>query len=58
MARIKIGTTDGTKTEVVEGALAEGEMVITDATLPGGSKPSAGGLPGAPGSPRGGGRPF
>ena len=58
MARIKTGTTDGTKTEVVEGALAEGEMVITDATLPGGSKPAGVGMPGAPAAPRGGGRPF
>ena len=55
--RIKTGTTDGTKTEVVEGALAEGDQVITDATLPAGSKPAAGLLPGAPAPPRGGGGP-
>jgi HlyD family secretion protein len=54
---IKTGTTDGTKTEVVEGALAEGDQVITDATLTGGAKPAAGLLPGAPAPPRGGGGP-
>lgn len=56
--RIKIGASDGTKTEVVEGRLEEGELVISDATLPaGGSKPAASLLPGAP--PQGGGRrPF
>jgi multidrug efflux pump subunit AcrA (membrane-fusion protein) len=46
--RIKTGTTDGTKTEVVEGALAEGDQVITDATLTDAAKPSNPGLPGAP----------
>ncbi len=49
--RLKVGATDGTKTEVVEGPLAEGELVITDATVKGGAKPSGGLLPGAP--PRG-----
>ena len=59
MVRIKSGTTDGTKTEVVDGPLAEGDQVITDGSLPAGSsKPSAGMLPGAPAAPRGGGRPF
>jgi HlyD family secretion protein len=52
--RIRTGTTDGTKTEVVEGALAEGELVIIDATVTGGAKPSSGLLPPAP---RGGGGP-
>jgi HlyD family secretion protein len=51
--RLKIGATDGTKTEVVEGALKEGEMVIIDATVTGAAKPSSGLLPGGP--PRGGG---
>ena len=57
--QIKTGTSDGTKTEVVEGALAEGDQVITDGTLTGGAKPPASLLPGAP-APRGGGgpRPF
>jgi HlyD family secretion protein len=50
--RIKTGATDGTKTEVVEGALAEGEQVIVDATVTGGAKPS-GFVPGAPAPPRG-----
>jgi HlyD family secretion protein len=59
MVRIKIGTTDGSKTEVVDGPLAESDQVITDGSLPAGSsKPSAGMLPGAPAAPRGGGRPF
>jgi len=59
MVRIKIGTTDGTKTEVVDGPLAEGDQVITDGSLPAGSsKPSAGMLPGAPPSPPRGARPF
>jgi len=55
--RIKTGTTDGTKTEVVEGALAEGDQVITDATLTEAAKSSSPVLPGAPaGGP--GRRPF
>jgi HlyD family secretion protein len=54
---IKPGATDGTKTEVVEGELAEGDQVITEATLTGGAKPAAGLLPGAPAPPRGGGGP-
>ena len=60
MVRIKTGTTDGTKTEVVDGPLAENDQVITDGALPAGSsKPSAGMLPGAPPAPpRGAGRPF
>ncbi len=59
MVRIKIGTTDGTKTEVVDGPLAEGDQVITDGSLPAGSsKPSAGMLPGAPPAPPRGARPF
>jgi HlyD family secretion protein len=58
--RIKTSTSDGTKTEVLEGPLAEGDLVITDATLPAGPKPAAGLLPGTPAPPRGGGgpRPF
>jgi hypothetical protein len=57
-ASIKVGTSDGSKTEMVEGSLQVGDMVITDATLPAGLKPApAGGglLPGAgppPGGPR------
>jgi HlyD family secretion protein len=55
--RIKIGTTDGTRTEVVEGELAEGDQVITDATLTDAAKSSTPALPGAPaGGP--GRRPF
>ncbi len=53
--RIKVGATDGTKTEVVEGPIAEGDLVLTDATVTGG--PSKPGLPGMPTAPRGRG-PF
>jgi HlyD family secretion protein len=56
--RVKTGTTDGTKTEVVEGPLQPGDLVISDATLPAGLKPAATGmLPGA-GPPPGGPRRF
>jgi HlyD family secretion protein len=56
--RIKTGTTDGSKTEVVEGPLQLGDLVISDATLPAGMKPAATGmLPGA-GPPPGGPRRF
>jgi HlyD family secretion protein len=55
--RVKTGTTDGSKTEVVEGPLAEGDQVIIDATLTDVAKSSSPALPGA--SPRGPGRsPF
>jgi HlyD family secretion protein len=53
--RIKTGTTDGSKTEVVEGALAEGDQVITDATLTEAAKSTT---PSLPGAPAGGRRPF
>jgi HlyD family secretion protein len=56
--RIKTGTTDGSKTEVVEGPLQTGDLVISDATLPAGMKPAPTGmLPGA-GPPPGGPRRF
>ena len=56
--RIKTGTTDGSKTEVVDGALQVGDLVVSDATLPAGFKPAATGmLPGA-GPPPGGPRRF
>jgi HlyD family secretion protein len=54
--RIKTGTTDGSKTEVVDGPLQAGDVVVSDATLPAGFKPATTGmLPGAgppPGGPR------
>ena len=60
--RIKVGLTDGAQTEVVEGNLQEGEMVITGQTLTSASKaqssqtpaPGFGGAPrtGAPGGGR------
>jgi HlyD family secretion protein len=54
---IKVGTSDGSKTELVEGPLQVGDTVITDATVPAGLKkaPAGGMLPGAgppPGGPR------
>jgi HlyD family secretion protein len=55
--RIKIGLTDGAATEVVEGNLVEGEMVITGQTSTA-SKPSANSSSAAPGfggAPRTGG---
>jgi HlyD family secretion protein len=53
--RIKVGASDGTKTEVVEGPLAEGDLVLTDATVTGGSsKPGLPGMPTQPASGRGG----
>jgi HlyD family secretion protein len=56
--RIKTGTTDGTKTEVVEGPLQPGDLLVSDATLPAGFKPATTGLlPGA-GPPPGGPRRF
>jgi len=60
--RIKVGLTDGVATEVVEGNLQEGEMVVTGQTLAGAAKPAAAntapGFGGAPrtGAPGGGGR--
>jgi len=48
------------KTEVAEGSLQSGDLVISDATLPAGFKPAAAGtglLPGA-GPPPGGPRRF
>jgi HlyD family secretion protein len=46
MLWIKAGASDGTRTEVVEGPLADGQTVITDATVTGGAKSSRGLLPG------------
>ncbi len=59
--RIKVGLTDGASTEVVEGNLQEGEMVITGQTISGGSssqntQTSAPGFGGAPRTGGGGGR--
>jgi HlyD family secretion protein len=49
---IKVGATDGSFTEVVEGPLKEGDQVVVDATVKNGSK-SGSPLPGASGSRRG-----
>ncbi len=61
--RIKVGLTDGASTEVVEGNLQEGEMVVTGQTISGADKAQssqtpAPGFGGAPrtGAPGGGGR--
>jgi HlyD family secretion protein len=54
-ARIQIGASDGSRTEVLEGPLAEGDMVIIDATVTGvASKPGLPGMPARPPSGRGG----
>jgi macrolide-specific efflux system membrane fusion protein len=62
--RIKIGLTDGAATEVVEGNLVEGEMVITGQTLSSSAAKSNSNQTAAPGfgsaprtgAPGGGGR--
>jgi HlyD family secretion protein len=55
--RIKVGLTDGSSTEVVEGNLQEGELVITGQTITGGAAQSnQATAPGFGGAPRGGGR--
>ena len=46
--RIKVGLTDGVATEVVEGDLKEGDMVITGQTISSASKPQSSQTP-APG---------
>ena len=58
--KVKVGASDGTKTEVSEGALAEGDQVITDATYTGSTfKPGLPGMPAPAPSGRGGPpRPF
>jgi HlyD family secretion protein len=56
--RIKIGLTDGASTEVVEGNLVEGEMVITGQTLSSANRAAnsnQAAAPGFGGAPRGGG---
>jgi len=55
--RVKIGLTDGTSTEVAEGSLQEGEMVIIGQTLSGTTKTQSGqtAAPGFGGAPRGAG---
>jgi HlyD family secretion protein len=59
--RIKVGLSDGASTEVVEGSLQEGELVITGQTITGGStsqntQTPAPGFGGAPRTGGGGGR--
>lgn len=55
--RIKVGLSDGASTEVVDGNLQEGEMVITGQTLSSSSKPNTTqtSAPGFGGAPRTGG---
>ena len=55
--RIKVGLTDGASTEVVEGNLVEGELVITGQTLSSASRTNTnqGSAPGFGGAPRTGG---
>jgi hypothetical protein len=54
--RIKVGLTDGVSTEVVEGNLVEGELVVTGQTLSSTSKANTNqtAAPGFGGAPRGG----
>ncbi len=51
---VQTGLTDGTNTELVGGELAEGDLVITDATVKGGSTNTTGASPASPvgGAPR------
>lgn len=60
--RLKVGITDGTVTEVLEGDVQEGTAVITDATLPGAAPAGGGGAAspfgGPPRPPRGAPRMF
>ena len=51
--RIKVGLTDGVSTEVVEGSLQEGEMVVTGQTLTAANRPQGSQTP-APGFGGGG----
>jgi HlyD family secretion protein len=51
--RVRIGASDGSKSEIVEGTLAEGDRVITDATVSGTSAARVG-LPGMPAPPQSG----
>ncbi len=55
--RIKVGLTDGSSTEVVEGNIQDGEMVITGQTITGGSSAqnNRSSAPGFGGAPRTGG---
>ncbi len=55
--RLKVGLSDGASTEVVEGSLQEGDMVITGQTLASSSKPQTNqtSAPGFGGAPRAGG---
>jgi len=55
--RIKVGLTDGASTEVVEGNLVEGELVITGQTLSSASRTNTnqGSAPGFGSAPRTGG---
>jgi HlyD family secretion protein len=56
--QIKVGLTDGAATEVSEGNLQEGEIVITGQNITGQSKPQSNqAAPGFGGAPRGGGAP-
>jgi HlyD family secretion protein len=54
--QVKTGVTDGTNTELVEGGLKEGDLLVTDVSSTGkdGAKPAGMGMPGgAPGGRRG-----
>ena len=54
--RITVGLSDGSATEIVDGELKEGDMVITGQTITGANRPANATPPGFGNAPRGGGR--
>jgi len=50
MISLRVGLSDGNLTEIIEGDLREGEVVVVDASAP--DAPAAGGAPAAPGGMR------
>lgn len=54
--RITVGLSDGSATEIVDGDLKEGDMVITGQTITGANRPANTTPPGFGNAPRGGGR--
>jgi HlyD family secretion protein len=56
---VKVGLSDGSSTEILEGGLAAGDAVVTDAGGAAAGRPSgSGGAPGGGGTRRGGRPPF
>jgi HlyD family secretion protein len=46
---VRVGVTDGTHTEILDGTLSEGDLVITDMVAPKGARPPGGGAGGGMG---------